>query len=100
MNAWVLYDIESSPNGDRRRQKIAKQIQRFGLMRIQKSVFCGALESNRLDELILFSRNLIEEKVDSVYIFPMCDKDYNAVTLIGQGFDKDLVANRKRELFL
>lgn len=100
MNIWVLYDIVSTPEGNRRRQKIIKQIQKFGLMRVQKSVFCGELNTNRLDELIIFSKNLIEETVDSVYIFPICEKDYNSVVLLGKGFDKDLVANRKRELFL
>jgi CRISPR-associated protein Cas2 len=65
---------------------------------VQKSVFLGDIEKNRLDELILFSEDLIDPEQDSVYIFPMCKEDFAAVTIIGQGFDKDLVTGKTGSL--
>jgi CRISPR-associated protein Cas2 len=100
MNVWVIYDIESSCNGDRRRRKIIKGIEAFGLYRVQKSVFLGELEKNRLDELVLFSEEFIDPEKDSVYIFPMCKEDFDAVKIIGKGFDQDLVSGRMRSLFI
>jgi CRISPR-associated endonuclease Cas2 len=38
MNVWVVYDIESSKEGNKRRSKIVKEIKKFGLYRVQKSV--------------------------------------------------------------
>ena len=98
MNIWVIYDIASSNNGNRRRKKIIKEIEQFGLYRVQKSVFLGDIERNRLDELILYSGELIDPEEDSVYIFPMCKEDFEAVKVIGKGFDADLVTGKTGSL--
>jgi CRISPR-associated protein Cas2 len=98
MNVWIIYDIESGPAGDRRRRKIVKEIEKFGLYRVQKSVFLGNIEKNRLDELVLFSEKLIDPKKDSVYLFPMCSEDFKAVKILGQGFDQELVSGQKDTL--
>lgn len=98
MNIWVVYDIESSVEGNRRRRKIIKEIEQFGLYRVQKSVFFGNIERNRFDELELFSREIINPEKDSVYLFPMCNTDYESVKIIGQGFDKELFAGKKNSL--
>ena len=98
MNLWVIYDIESTKAGDKRRRKIVKEIEKFGLYRIQKSVFLGDIERNRMDELILFSENLINKEKDSVYLFPMCKEDFEAVKVIGQGFDREWVTGQKESV--
>lgn len=98
MNIWIIYDIESSVPGNRRRRKIIKEIEQFGLYRVQKSVFFGNIERNRFDELVLFSEELIDQEKDSVYLFPMCNEDFNSVRIIGQGFDKDMVSGKKDSL--
>jgi CRISPR-associated protein Cas2 len=89
MLTWVVYDI----GNDRTRTKIAKRCLDFGLYRVQKSVFLGDLESNRVDEILLFSRELMDLETDSVYIFPMCRPDFDNVRILGQGFDRKLVAD-------
>jgi len=86
---WVVYDIVK----DRTRTKIARRCLDFGLYRVQKSVFLGDLESNRVDEILLFSRELMNLETDSVYIFPMCRPDFEGVRILGQGFDRKLVAD-------
>ena len=93
---WILYDIEK----DRARNKVAKACKEAGLMRVQKSVFLGPLERNRLDELAMFIEDLINEDVDRVYIFPMCEADFGKVILQGQAFDKKLVHGDVRSMFL
>ncbi|HLP45295.1 MAG TPA: CRISPR-associated endonuclease Cas2 [Candidatus Kapabacteria bacterium] len=98
MNIWVIYDIASSKSGPKRRRKIIKEIEQFGLYRVQKSVFLGDIEKNRLEELILFSQELIEPEEDSVYIFPMCKEDFDAVTVIGKGFNQEFVTGKTRSL--
>ena len=88
MLIWAIYDIQS----DRTRNKIAKLCKQVGLYRVQKSVFLGEIDKNRLDELSLQSKTIITED-DSVYIFPMCEPDFKKVILLGQAFDKELVTD-------
>lgn len=96
MLTWVLYDIVN----DKPRTKVAKECQRAGIMRVQYSVFLGDLNSNEIDELALKIKTLIDEESDRVYIFPMCREDFSKVRLLGQAFDKKLVTDELRELFL
>ena len=53
-----------------------------------------------MDEIILESKKIINFKEDSVYIFPMCEKDFKMAVLLGQSFDKELVTDKKSMLFL
>lgn len=89
MLTWVIYDIAD----DRTRTRIAKRCLNFGLYRVQKSVFLGDVEPNRLDEIELFSKEEMDEDNDSVYVFPMCKEDFDKVRIIGQGFSKKLVTD-------
>lgn len=84
---WILYDISE----DRVRNRVSKQCKQYGLERVQKSAFLGRLEPNRLDELAEKCRAMIDEKSDSVYVFPFCQTDFRNVRVLGQGFDPKLV---------
>jgi len=95
MIAWVLYDIQK----DRPRTKVAKLCKQAGLYRVQKSVFLGTLTANEKDTLELQIEELIDEEVDSVYIFPMSKNELQDTVLLGQAFDKDMVTDEVRELF-
>jgi CRISPR-associated protein Cas2 len=89
MLTWVVYDIAR----DRTRTKVAKRCLDFGLYRVQKSVFLGDVAPNRVEEILLFSREMLDLTTDSVYIFPMCRPDFERVRIVGQGFDRELVAD-------
>jgi len=93
---WVIYDIVKN----RPRTKIAKILQEKGLYRVQKSVFLGTIERNQLDELKMQISDLFDEHKDSVYIFPLCEEDFRKVILLGQAFDKDMVTDEVKSLFL
>lgn len=91
---WVVYDVSAN----RVRTKVAAMCKRYGLYRVQKSVFLGKLEKSRLDELALASEKLIDEETDSVYLFPLCEPDFRRVRILGQSFDTELVQDKVRAL--
>ena len=66
----------------------------------KRQVFLGTIERNRLDELRLAIEEWSDSRVDSVYIFPMCEPDFKKVILLGQAFDKKLVTDKVLALFL
>lgn len=90
MLTWVVYDIVDT----KKRTKVAKVCKGYGLYRVQKSVFLGRLNNNQIDELGIRCGDIIEEEVDSVYVFPLCDDDFKKVKLLGQAFDKKLVSDK------
>ena len=96
MLVWYIYDIVE----DKPRKKLADKAQEQGLERVQKSVFLGNIDQNLLDELILYSEDVIDEDNDSVYVFPMCQEDFKKITLIGEAFDKAMVNNEINSLFM
>lgn len=89
MLVWAIYDISKT----KIRNKIVKKCKNLGLYRVQKSVFLGDINKNEIDELALYSEDIIESDTDSVYIFPMCRDDFNKVILLGQAFDKKFVSD-------
>lgn len=89
MLTWVVYDITK----DKTRTRVSRKCLNYGLYRVQRSVFLGDLETNQLEEIELFSRDEMDEKTDSLYLFPMCRADFDRVRIIGQGFDRQLVAD-------
>ncbi|HDL01528.1 MAG TPA: CRISPR-associated endonuclease Cas2 [candidate division Zixibacteria bacterium] len=89
MIVWVIYDITD----DKVRSKVARICLDYGLYRVQKSVFLGDLNTNERDSLALECEELIDGDVDSVYVFPMDDKSFKKIKLIGQAFDKELVTD-------
>lgn len=95
MLTWVVYDIAN----DRTRGKIARYCKDTGLYRVQKSVFLGDAESNRLDELYLKCKKILDTKTDSLYIFPMCEADFKKVKTAGNAFDRDLVSDEILSMF-
>jgi CRISPR-associated protein Cas2 len=96
MLVWFIYDISNTKN----RTKISKIALRSGLYRVQKSVFLGSIDQNTLDEVVLQSEKLINKNTDSLYVFPMCKTDFQSVILKGQAFDKKLVNDEIKALFL
>lgn len=96
MICWVMYDIKD----DKARTKIAKACQQSGLYRVQYSVFLGTIDVDRKDELYLRIEELMDEDVDSVYMFPMSKDELQDTELLGQAFDKDMVTDEVKSLFL
>jgi CRISPR-associated protein Cas2 len=96
MICWVMYDIKD----DWARTKIAKTCEQAGLYRVQYSVFLGTIESNEKDTLQVQIEDLMDEDVDSVYMFPMSKDELKATVLLGQAFDKKRITDEVKSLFL
>ena len=96
MIAWVLYDIEN----DKARTKVAKLCKQSGLYRVQLSVFLGTIDRSLKDALQLQIEALINLEKDSVYIFPTSKKELQETVLLGQAFDKKLITDEVKALFL
>jgi len=96
MLVWIIYDITDNKT----RSRIAKTCKDKGLYRVQKSAFLGTLNKNQIDELKIMYEDIINPDVDSVYIFPMCEDDFKKVKLLGQAFDKKLVTDEVKALFV
>lgn len=96
MLVWIIYDIKE----DKKRTRIAKACKDKGLYRVQKSAFLGTLNKNQIDELKIMCEDIINPDEDSIYIFPMCEDDFKKVKLLGQAFDKNLVTDEVKALFV
>ncbi len=96
MLAWVVYDISEN----KIRNRAVKACKDKGLYRVQKSVFLGTLNKNQRDELKIIMEDLIDKRTDSVYIFPSERKYLDYTELIGQGFDKELIADVVNSKFI
>lgn len=90
-----MYDIQK----DKSRNRIAKICKQAGLYRVQYSVFLGTITAHEKDTLGLEIESLINEEVDSVYIFPMSKDELNQTLLMGQAFDKNFITDEVRALF-
>ncbi len=68
---WIIYDIV-------RRQSAPRVAggKKYGLERVQK-VLPRQIETQPLDELAVKMPQLIDQDVDSVYLFPFCLVDFN-----------------------
>lgn len=96
MLTWILYDIGVT----RARTKVAKLCQQFGLYRVQLSCFLGDINQTQLKELSVHIDDLIDQENDKVYIFPISKDDFNKSILLGVAFDKNLVTDQIKALFL
>ena len=96
MLTWIVYDISEN----KIRKKVSDKAIAEGLHRVQNSVFLGNIENNQIDEIVIYCENLIDKKTDSVYIFPMCQEDFQKVELIGKAFDKAMVNDELKSFFV
>lgn len=96
MLTWVVYDISE----DKIRKTLSDKLISQGLYRVQNSVFLGNIENNRIDEIEIYSQDLVDKDTDSVYIFPMCQQDFDKVELIGKAFNKAMVNDDLKSFFV
>lgn len=96
MLTWVLYDIQKN----KVRNNVAKICLKAGIYRVQKSVFLGEINSTQRKSLYTEIEGIINKKIDSVYIFPICKEDFKTCILLGQAFDEKLIKNEVKAFFL
>jgi CRISPR-associated protein Cas2 len=83
MKVLVIYDI--SDNNDRNR--LAEDLKKLGLTRIQRSAFIGSIDSSRLKDLMRVCRLRTKED-DVVHIVQLCDYDWRKISVIGKPWNE------------
>lgn len=92
---YAIYDISD----DNIRTSVTHMLKNHGLVRIQKSVFCGSISNQQKKDLIETIKHLID-KNDSFYLVLSCSKCFGKIIVIGKGFDKEYVASKKGSIVI
>jgi len=71
LRTLVMYDIEN----DKVRRYVSEACLDFGLDRIQYSVFCGKLNRNKREELLMRLTDILSDFPGKILIQPMCEED-------------------------
>ena len=61
---------------------MARNLERFGLRRVQYSGFLGELSSNDREELIREIRKYVSGDKDSIYVLPLCSRCLRMATVL------------------
>lgn len=88
---YVTYDI--TENGIR--ESVIQILKDAGLVRIQKSVFCGSLSNQQRKDLSESVRHVLDMKTDSFYIIPSCNQCFGKMIAIGRDFDAQYAQGKR-----
>ncbi len=93
---FVMYDIES----DKVRRYIAKYLEQKGCTRVQRSIFLADLEPTAYQAI---RQDLTEVQAaydnnDSILVVPISTEQLNAMKIIGQKIDVDIIAHTRNTL--
>lgn len=94
---FIMYDITSN----KVRNLIAKYLIKRGCIRIQKSIFLANLHSSVCEKIRtdLAEVQSAYDNEDSILIVPISEGYLDAMCIIGQSIDMDVIMHRKNTLF-
>ena len=78
----ISYDMPSTPEGNRRRSRVAKKLEGLGL-RVQYSVFELEISPEKLPAVAAELESLIDSTEDSLRIYPFCAACRDRVLCVG-----------------
>ncbi len=88
---YATYDITE----DSIRKSVIQILKDGGMVRIQKSVFCGNISNQQKKDLIEQIKNTINQEVDSFYLIISCNQCFGKITTIGRNFDSQYVQGKR-----
>ena len=88
---YATYDITENVT----RESIIQILKDAGLVRIQKSVFCGELSNQQKKDLTENIRKIVEQERDSFYLITSCNQCFGKMITIGKDFDEQYVQGKK-----
>lgn len=92
---YAVYDISDTPT----RTSVANTLKDMGLVRVQKSVFCGTLsEQSKKDLLERVGAILGAEGADSFYLIMTCSLCFGNIVTIGESFDTEYAEGKTSSL--
>lgn len=92
---YAIYDITDNFT----RSSIIHILKNQGFTRIQKSVFCGSLSGQNKKDVIESIKTIVSED-DSFYLILTCNQCFGKIKIIGKGFDKEYVSDKKSAVVL
>ncbi len=92
---YAIYDITDNST----RSSVIHILKNQGFIRIQKSVFCGSLSGQNKKDLIESIKIIVNEN-DSFYLILACNQCFGKIKIIGKGFDKEYVSDKKPAVVL
>lgn len=92
---YAIYDITDNST----RSSVIHILKNQGFTRIQKSVFCGSLSGQNKKDTIESIKIIIDED-DSFYLILTCNQCFGKIKIIGKGFDKEYVSDKKPAVVL
>ena len=94
---FVMYDIESN----KVRYQVAKYLIKMGCFRIQRSIFLADLDVQTYDKIKsdLAAVQSCYDNHDSILIVPISTDLLQAMKIIGQNIDIDIITKSKSTLF-
>lgn len=84
MKILIFYDIIENKT----RNHIIDLLFDFNFQRIQFSVFLGEISKKKLKKLFNNINQIINSNEDSLYIFNLCEKDFNNCLFLGKIINK------------
>jgi len=87
MKVIVMYDVSD----DRVREMLANRLQRLGLTRVQRSVFIGWSNNQKLRDIERIALRLINPRTDVVHIVPIDEFSWRKVKVIGTPYNSKRV---------
>lgn len=95
MLLWLIYDITNNYL----RSKVCETCKDFGFFRIQKSVFFGELEADKIYAILKEIEEILNDEYktdhDSVLILPVCKSCLSKVLTAGRKFDAGLYSDHE-----
>ena len=94
---FIMYDIENN----KIRTLIAKYLINKGCQRVQKSIFFAETERNIYNTIVADLKQVQEtyDNNDSIFFVPVSTDQIQAMKIIGQNIDFDIVTKNKNTLF-
>lgn len=96
MYRWVVYDIAST----KRRARVHRICQDFGLLNVQKSVFVGMVDEKRFHRFQSLLCETVDPETDSLYLIPVERRGILDTVALGRDFDRKMALRELRIIFL
>ena len=91
---YIVYDITKNST----RESLIQVIKDAGLIRIQKSVFCGNISNQQKKDLIEKARQIINQETDSFYIIMSCSQCFGKMITVGKDFDIEYAQGKRQSM--
>lgn len=93
---YAVYDVAE----DGTRDAVIHALKNSGLVRVQKSVFCGNLQPQLRKDLLENIKSTIDPETDSFFLIMNCNDCFGKIMMLGNDFDQSFVDGSKSGMVL